>query len=151
MGGFYLIDRLYQIVQHGGMRILGVDYGEARVGVALGDSETRVASPWRIIANESDDDVVARLVDLARVEQAELFVVGIPRPLGDQMRETDQAKRIREFIEVLAKSGIKTVESDETLTSKIAADQVKELGAKGKRDDLAAAAILQHYLDGLPA
>jgi putative Holliday junction resolvase len=133
------------------MRILGIDYGSARVGVALGDTETRVASPWRIIANESDEDVVERLLDLARIEKVTRFVVGIPRPLADQNRETDQAKRIREFIEVLKKSGIETLEADETLTSKVAADQVKEMGGKGKRDDLAAAAILQNYLDGLPA
>lgn len=133
------------------MRILGIDYGSARVGVALGDTETRVASPWRIIANESDEDVVERLVDLARVEKATRFVVGVPRPLGDQSRETEQAKLIRAFIVVLSKSGIETVETDETLTSKVAADQVKEMGGKGKRDDLAAAAILQNYLDALPA
>jgi len=133
------------------MRILGIDYGSARVGVALGDTETRVASPWRIIANESDEDVVERLLDLARIEKVTRFVVGIPRPLADQNRETDQAKRIREFIEVLKKSGIETLEADETLTSKVAADQVKEMGGKGKRDDLAAAAILQNYLNGLPA
>jgi RNase H-fold protein (predicted Holliday junction resolvase) len=110
-----------------------------------------VASPWRIIANESDEDVVERLLDLARIEKVTRFVVGIPRPLADQNRETDQAKRIREFIEVLKKSGIETLEADETLTSKVAADQVKEMGGKGKRDDLAAAAILQNYLNGLPA
>lgn len=133
------------------MRILGIDYGSARVGVALGDAETRVASPWRIIANESDEDVVARLVDLAKVEKVTRFVVGVPRPLGDQARETGQAKKIREFIALLSGSGIETIESDETLTSKIAADQVREMGERGKRDDLAAAAILQHYLDGLPA
>ncbi len=131
------------------MRILGIDYGSARVGVALGDSETRVASPWRIIANESDEDVIERLMELARVEGVTRFVVGVPRPLSDQTRVTDQAKEIRDFIELLSKAGIETVETNETLTSKVAADQVREMGGKGKRDDLAAAAILQFYLDGL--
>jgi RNase H-fold protein (predicted Holliday junction resolvase) len=76
-------------------------------------------------------------------------VVGVPRPLGDQSRETDQAREIRSFISKLKTEGFDVEEENETLTSKIAADQVKEMGERGKRDDLAAAAILQQYLDKL--
>ena len=129
------------------MRILGLDYGSARIGVALGDPITRVASPWSIIANDSFDDVLIRLQELVRRESVTKLVVGVPRPLGDQSRETDQAKEILAFIAKLKDAGFEVEEENETLTSKIAADQVKEMGERGKRDDLAAAAILQHYLD----
>lgn len=132
------------------MRILGLDYGAARIGVALGDSVTRVATPWNIISNESFEDVVIRLREIVQREGVETLVVGIPRPLNDHQRETGQAKEIRRFIERLKSEGFQVVEEDETLTSKIAADQMKEMGERGKRDDLAAAAILQHYLDRLP-
>ena len=131
------------------MRILGLDYGSARIGVALGDPITRVASPWSIIANDSFDDVLIRLQELVRRESVTKLVVGVPRPLGDQSRETDQAKEILAFIAKLKDAGFEVEEENETLTSKIAADQVKEMGERGKRDDLAAAAILQHYLDKL--
>jgi putative Holliday junction resolvase len=133
------------------MRIIGLDYGTARIGVALGDDATRVATPWSVIANESFEDVLLRIHELVSREGAELIVVGVPRPLADQARETAQAKQIRDFISRLNMDGLDVVEADETLTSKVAADQVKQMGGRGKRDDLAAAAILQNYLDALPA
>lgn len=133
------------------MRIIGLDYGTARIGVALGDDLTRVATPWSVIANESFEDVLLRIHELVSREGAELIVVGVPRPLADQARETEQAKQIRDFISRLKMDGLDVVEADETLTSKVAADQVRQMGGRGKRDDLAAAAILQNYLDALPA
>lgn len=133
------------------MRLIGLDYGSARIGVALGDTETRVASPWKVIINDSFEDTVQRLQEIMRHERAEEIVVGVPRPLADQSRETAQAKVILTFIEQLRENGFIVHEENETLTSKIAADQVREMEQKGKRDDLAAAAILQLYLDGLPA
>ena len=133
------------------MRILGLDYGSARIGVALGDDVTRVATPWNVIVNEDIEDVLLRLHELTARESVEKIVVGIPRPLSDQQRETDQAKEIKTFIGKLKMDGFDVLEQNETLSSKVAADQVKEMGGRGKRDDLAAAAILQSYLDGLPA
>lgn len=135
------------------MRILGLDYGSARIGVALGDDETRVATPWKVLANEEIEDVLLRLHELIAREGVERIVVGVPRPLADQSRETDQAREIRAFIKRLKADGFDAVEEDETLTSKVAAQQAREQGIKGKRDDLAAAAILQTYLDkhGLPS
>lgn len=133
------------------MRIIGLDYGTSRIGVALGDDVTRVATPWSVIANESFEDVLLRIHELVSREGAELIVVGVPRPLADQTRETQQAKQIRDFISRLKMDGLDVVEANETLTTKVAADQVKEMGGRGKRDDLAAAAILQNYLDALPA
>jgi putative Holliday junction resolvase len=133
------------------MRLLGLDYGSARIGVALGDDVTKVATPWNVIVNEDMEDVFLRLHELMSREGVERVVVGIPRPLSDQTRETEQAKEILRFITHLRMDGFDVVEQNETLTSKVAADQVKEMGGRGKRDDLAAAAILQSYLDALPS
>jgi putative Holliday junction resolvase len=129
------------------MRILGIDYGAARVGVALGDTETKIASPWRVIANDDVEETIDRLGEIAKQENVEQFVVGIPRPLADQTRETDQAKEIRAFIEQLARLGLPVEEENETLSSAMAATQAKEMGETKKRDDLAATVILQSYLD----
>ncbi|MCE9586123.1 Holliday junction resolvase RuvX [Candidatus Uhrbacteria bacterium] len=133
------------------MRLIGLDYGSARIGIALGDTVTKVASPWKIMINDSFEDTVQRLQELMKHEKAEALVVGVPRPLGDQSRVTDQAQEILTFAGKLREAGFVVHEWDETLTSKVAADQQKEMGARGKRDDLAAAAILQNYLDALPA
>ena len=129
------------------MRILGIDYGSARVGVALGDTETKIASPWRVIANEDVEETIDRLGEIAKQERVEQFVVGIPRPMADQMRVTDQAIEIRAFIEQLKRLGLPIEEENETLSSAMAEKQMHEMGEKKKRDDLAAMIILQSYLD----
>jgi putative Holliday junction resolvase len=130
------------------MRVLGIDYGSKRVGVALGDTDTRIASPWTVIETDSRLDLMRRLHEIVELEKIGTIVVGVPRPLGDRTRETDQAKAIRSFIEDLKAQGIPVVESDESLSSKLAATQMRDRGESGKRDDLAAMAILQSWLDG---
>lgn len=129
------------------MRILGIDYGGARVGVALGDTETRVASPWRVIANEDLEETVDRLGEIAKQEQAEKFVVGMPRPLADQLGSSDQTREVQLFMEKLSRLGLPMEEENETLSTAMAAKQAEQMGEKKKRDDLAAAVILQSYLD----
>ena len=129
------------------MRILGIDYGSARIGVALGDTENKIASPWRVIANEDVDDAVLQIGELAKTEHAEKIVIGVPFPLSDQTRVTDQAKEVRAFAEKLKAAGLPVEEENETLSTAMAASLAKELGETGKRDDLAATAILQSYLD----
>ncbi len=130
------------------MRVLGVDYGSARVGLAIGDTESHVASPWSVLERDNDQQVVVALLALVQKEDVGLIVVGVPRPLADQHRETDQAQRILQFIELLREhSKISIVEENETWSSSLAAKQGIEAGSHGKRDDLAAANILQGYLD----
>lgn len=129
------------------MRILGLDYGHVRIGVALGDTETKIASPLMVVDHESVEDALDRLVSLAKTEGVTRFVIGVPAPLFDQSRETDQAREIRDFAGRLRAQGVEVVEENETWTTKLAERQTRELGQKGKRDDLAAAAILQTYLD----
>lgn len=129
------------------MRVLGIDYGSRHVGVALGDTETRVASPWEVITTDSRLDLMRRIHEIVELEKIGTIVVGVPQPLRDRTRETDQAKEIRSFIEDLKAQGVPIVEADESLSSKLAASQMRERGESGKRDDLAAAAILQSWLD----
>ena len=129
------------------MRLIGIDYGSARIGVALGDTETHIASPLLILENTGVENALRELVRLAKEEAVDAFVIGVPMPLRDRTRETDQAREIRAFAARLAALGVTVYESDETLTSALAATQVAERGERGKRDDLAAAAILQGWLD----
>ena len=140
------------------MRILGIDYGSKRVGVALGDTETRLASAWEVLANGGDlNDLVVRVAAVAKREDAKTIVVGIPRPLKDASLENAQIREIRGFIVALRDVGLDVEEWDESLTSQIAARQEqagRPLTAAGrqksggvKRDDLAAAAILEGWLD----
>ncbi len=129
------------------MRVLGIDYGRARIGVALGDTETKIASPWAIIAARDLEFVRRELATIIAQEGVERVVVGIPRRLHDQSEESTQAKEILTFVELLRADTWEVVTENETWSTKIAARQQQELGQKGKRDDLAATAILQSYLD----
>lgn len=129
------------------MRLLGLDYGSARIGIALGDTESRIASPWQVLPNTGDEKVFETLAELLKREQAQGFVVGVPRLLSDTSIQTAQAAEIRGFIRDLKERGWAVFEQDETWSTKTAANQQKERGQKGKRDDLAASVILQSYLD----
>jgi putative Holliday junction resolvase len=129
------------------MRVLGIDYGSKRVGLALGDTETRLASPWGLIPNDGFDRLSDRISEVIDRDEVEMIVIGVPHPLRDPSFENEQVREVREFIEVLKHTGIQIQTADETLTSKIAARQSKQAGSSGKRDDLAAAAILQGWLD----
>ncbi|MEO5927109.1 MAG: Holliday junction resolvase RuvX [Patescibacteria group bacterium] len=129
------------------MRVLGIDYGSARVGVALGDTETHIASPWAVISGSDRLELLRKIHEIATNEHAEAIVVGIPKPLKNREEENDQVKEIRSFIADLAAQGLTIHEEDETLSSSLAAQQVRAAGEKGKRDDLAAANILQTWLD----
>lgn len=129
------------------MRVLGIDYGSARVGIALGDTESRVASPWAVLQNEDEEHLLLDIQKLMEREGAELAVVGIPHPLSDQSRQTKQAEEISDFIERLKQAGVRVETQDESLSSRIAERQMIERGERGKRDDLAATVILQSWLD----
>lgn len=129
------------------MRVLGVDYGSARVGLALGDTETRIAAPWSVVSRKDDQQIIGAVLELMQKEGIDLVVVGLPRPLANQNRETDQARVILSFIDRLRAKGVNVQEENETWSSSLAAKQGIEAGSHGKRDDLAAANILQGYLD----
>lgn len=129
------------------MRVLGIDYGAARIGIALGDTDSCIASPWSVIDAKVPAQALLALQELIRAERVESLVVGMPRRLHDQRQESKQTQEVRRFMESLVGFGLPIFEQNETWSSKFAARQVQELGQKGKRDDLAAAIILQSYLD----
>ena len=131
------------------MRVLGIDYGSVRVGLSLGDTETRLASPWTVVPHEGALALCARIHDIILREQVGAIVVGVPRPLRDPTYENEQVREVRKFIKNLAGLGIPIHEEDEVMSSGLAARQAQEMGEKGKRDDLAAAVILQSWPDRL--
>ncbi len=129
------------------MRLFGIDFGDARVGVALGDTESRIASPWAVISEPDRLALLARLHDMAQRDLVEGFVVGIPRPLKDSSQQNKQVLHVKKFVEDLKRLSLPVYEEDEAMSSQLAARQSREQGEKGKRDDLAAAVILQSWFD----
>lgn len=123
------------------MKVLALDYGSARTGVAVSDPTGTVARPLGVVERAASEDGIARLVELAREEDVERIVVGLPITLrgehGAQAEETDR------FVELLRAAVDLPVESfDERFTTKLA-----EAGeTQAEQDAVAAAHLLSSYL-----
>jgi putative holliday junction resolvase len=123
------------------VKVLALDYGSARTGVAVSDPTGTVARPLGVVERAASEDGIARLVELARKEDVERIVVGLPITLrgehGAQAEETDR------FVELLRAAVDLPVESfDERFTTKLA-----EAGeTRAEQDAVAAAHLLSSYL-----
>jgi putative Holliday junction resolvase len=118
---------------------LGVDWGEARIGLAIGDTDTRTAVPLGAVA--SLQDVLAR----AEADAVDAIVIGAPRSLrGDEA----YTRQYRDFVEALTIASTRPVIAVDERLSSAAADALAG-GKKDKadRDSVAAMLILQSYLD----
>jgi putative Holliday junction resolvase len=136
------------------MRIVALDHGAKRIGVAAGDTETGIAFAHRAIKRRSLDHDLARVVELCTDEGAELVVVGLPLNLDGS--EGSQAAVVRAFGEALREAGLAIVYEDERLTSWEAMRRFESAGStpdrrSGEVDSAAAQLILQQYLDAQPA
>ncbi|MFZ6014897.1 MAG: Holliday junction resolvase RuvX [Patescibacteria group bacterium] len=128
------------------MRILGIDYGERKVGVALGDTESKIASPWVILENEGHGETIKQIKLICEREQVDRVVVGIPHDMRNPQSETVQAGNVRRFILDLRSIGMPVDEIDEMLSTAQAQHAVQQSGAL-EDDAVAAAILLQSYLD----
>lgn len=117
------------------MRVLAIDYGSKRTGVAVSDPSGTIARPLGIVEDAGSEAGIERILELVRSEDAEQIVVGMPFTLrgehGAQARETDQ------FVQALrARVGDVPVETyDERFTTTL-----------GGEDDKAAAHLLASFL-----
>ena len=132
------------------MRIIGLDVGEKRIGVAKADSSTRIAVPVGFIeVNGSEWQEIARLANL---QGTSYFVIGLPR--SNEGVETQQSLFVRKFAKELVTRlpGAKVRFQDESLTSVVAEERLKASGKayqKGDIDAEAATVILQDFLESL--
>jgi len=130
-------------------RLIGLDHGSRRIGVAVGDTETGMAFPRPALRRRGGWRDLQALAELARREEAATVVVGLPRNMDGT--EGAQAAAARAFGEQLAAIGLKVVYVDERLSSWQAAEDLAQAGRRpdrqsGELDSAAAAVILQEYL-----
>ncbi len=134
------------------MRLLGLDVGEARVGVALSDPAGVTAQPLETVPR--DDKAAERIAEIAREAGAETLVVGLPLRMDGT--EGKQVELVRDFAESLAaRLEVPLEYVDERLTTREAEAVLVQGGVKRGRkkeasDRLAAALILRTYMDSLP-
>ena len=133
------------------MRILGLDLGDKRVGVAISDPQQILAIPLTVILRDSDDGMLKAVKELVHQYTVERIVIGLPRTLEGEIGE--EARKVQSFSHQFSqKIGIPIETWDERLSSVAAERLLLEAGVKGKkrkvhRDALAAVFMLQGYLD----
>lgn len=139
------------------VRVLGVDYGERRIGLALSDPTGLLASPWKKIDNDANVSAAALRLAIevnaliAEPDGLDAVIIGLPRRLSGE--DNDQTARVRKLAGLLADQvAVPITLQDERLTS----HEADELLAQRERDwrkrkqqldAMAAALILQDFLD----
>ena len=133
-------------------RLMAIDYGERRVGLAISDPTGTIASPaGAIIRRVGKRPPVAEILRRAETLEARGFVVGLP--LDGNGDETQRSREVRLVADAIGKRSGKPVELvDERYTTATALRAVREMGGstrgrKGDVDALAAAVLLQRVLD----
>ncbi|MFA5270640.1 MAG: Holliday junction resolvase RuvX [Patescibacteria group bacterium] len=129
------------------MRILGIDLGKKRIGLALGDTESRIAIGLPTMQN--DQHVAENLQAVIEGERIKRLIVGLPKTMsGATGKQVGYTQKWASKISALL--GVEVVYEDERLSSKMARDGLLSLGGKLKKEDIdqaAAVLILQSYLD----
>jgi putative Holliday junction resolvase len=134
------------------MRILAIDHGTKRMGIALSDELKMIAQPLEYIPAEPFAAFLERLKEILREKEVELILVGMPRNMDGSYGPA--AIKVQEFVTALKDAITLPVRTwDERLTSAQAnrlmiQGNVRREKRKEKVDAMAAAILLQSYLDG---
>lgn len=132
-------------------RILALDVGEKRIGIAIGDSDVKIAIPSGMIENNSN--VVSKIEEIVKNKNIDTIVIGLPR--NSDGEETKQSRYVRDFSKKLSELSLPVVFQDESLTSVEAEELLKRqdklVNQKSRKEGLidseAASIILTDYLE----
>ena len=128
------------------INLMALDVGQKRIGVAMATSDMRIAGASGVI--EMTDDCINNLEQKLAQNNVDILVVGFPRNQSGEA--TAQTRFVEDFVNSLGDLNIKIVYQDESLTSVIAEDRLKQQNKSYSKEDidaLAAAIILQDYLE----
>lgn len=131
-------------------RILAVDWGERRVGLALSDPAGIIATGLATLEVKSPEQAVARVAEVAQEHEVERIVVGLPLLMSGELGEAaESAQRFARSLATRCKLPVDTY--DERLTSALSERRLREVGvrtghARSRVDQGAAVALLESYL-----
>lgn len=136
-------------------RILGLDFGNVRIGLAITDEQKRIALPIGIIRAGKDHKATSELIckEISRYKEIESVVIGLPLQLNG--KEGEMAQLVRAFSQIFQEiSSLPIIFWDERLTSAQVERFLKDAGMNRKKraehsDEMAATTILQNYLESL--
>jgi putative Holliday junction resolvase len=133
------------------LRLIGLDVGDKRIGVAISDPTCTISSPLPAINRNTLEKDIKLVLDIAETHNARTIVVGLPISLNGSIGP--QAKKIKSFIKDLARSSTIPIESQDERFSTLEAERLlRESGHqpsrnRGLTDSASAAVILQSYID----
>ena len=133
------------------MKTMGIDFGLARIGIALSDDTKFLATPFETYKRKGEEQDLNHLVEIIKTKNVDEIVCGLPMNMAGVEQEI--AIKTREFMANLqTKYAINIVFEDERLSSLMAEEMLKETEKdwkkrKEKLDAVAASIILQDYLD----
>ena len=133
------------------MKIMSVDLGLSRTGIAVCDPLEMLASPVEVIFEKYEPKLIEKIVEITKKLSAELIVVGYPLNMdGSEGERAQECKRIAQIIG--EKTGIKTVMWDERCTTVMSHNVLNVTNVRGQKrknvvDAVAAVMILESYLD----
>ena len=132
---------------------MGIDFGLARIGIALSDDTKFLATPFETYKRKGEELDIQHLLEIIKTKNVDAVVCGLPMNMAGEEQEI--AKKTRDFMLKLAEqTNIKVEYVDERLSSLMAEEMLKETERdwkkrKEKLDAVAASIILQDYLDGV--
>lgn len=131
------------------LKLMALDVGTKRVGIALADSSIKIAIPFITIEIDNDlESSITKIIEIISKEEIDILVVGLPRNQSGE--ETSQTAYTKEFVKNFEYSVDRIDFQDESLTSIQAENRLKSYGkpySKGDIDMNAASIILQDYLE----
>lgn len=133
---------------NGPMRVLGIDPGGKRLGLAVGDDLTGTASPLGVVPYTSREHAGRAIAEAMDTHGAEMAVIGLPTTVDG--KETPACRRSHALLRALADLGIESVLQPEVLTTNEARRRARSVGRPSSQpvDDIAAQVILEDYLAG---
>ena len=132
------------------MKILSIDYGEKRTGLAISDEGEKLASHFLTVENKSLENLIKEIKDIISENNIQKIILGIPVGFKG---ESAQTQNIREFSAKLNENiDISIIETNEIFTSKMAEENLRKAGIKSENikkiiDQEAARILLQDYLN----
>lgn len=131
------------------LKLMALDVGTKRIGIALADSFIKIAIPFTTVEVNNDvDSAIKQIIEIISKEEIDILVVGLPRNQSGE--ETSQTTYTKEFVKNFEYSVDRIDFQDESLTSIQAENRLKSYGkpySKGDIDMNAASIILQDYLE----